>query len=116
MAVAAAFLPLAALSVAWQGVRGSPEYRGALEAYRAAEPRCEWCGAARGVEVHHELPVRGWPDRAADTNNMVSLCRRCHFVVGHACGWRRAVTNVQELVRLRGVWEAQSAGSGPRRE
>lgn len=55
---------------------------------------CAWCGATNDIEVHHIYPQHLWPERARDTNNMVCLCRRCHFVVGHKNNWTNAITNL----------------------
>jgi hypothetical protein len=84
--------------------RQTTEYRHAMAAYRAAHPACEWCLRPGGIEVHHVLPVHVDPDRAADTNNMVALCERCHLVVGHAGNFASCwVPNLKEVVKLHEV-------------
>jgi hypothetical protein len=60
---------------------------------------CEWCGSERRLEVHHIQPQHVRPDLAMDTNNMVILCRTCHFTVGHKNDWKRVFTNVREVIR-----------------
>ena len=59
---------------------------------------CAWCGATNDIEVHHLYPQHLWPERARDTNNMVCLCRRCHFVLGHRGCWTNAVTNLARMI------------------
>lgn len=73
----------------------------AMDQYGRAHPTCEWCGTQK-IEVHHVLPQHLRPDLAADTNNMVSLCRECHFVVGHKKDWVHGY--VPELRRMIGEY------------
>lgn len=83
--------------------------RPAMDSYRKAHPSCEWCSRKAGIlarmEVHHLVPVAVAPDMAKDTNNMITLCRPCHIVVGHdgdgAC--RRHVVNVRQLIQVKVV-------------
>ena len=56
------------------------------DAYFAAHPRCEICGAP-AVDVHHKLSVRLHPAYELDPSNLSSLCRRDHFLFGHLCNW-----------------------------
>ena len=43
--------------------------------------RCtvEGCGAVGALEVHHKLSVRERPDLALELDNLVTVCRSCHF-------------------------------------
>jgi len=60
---------------------------------------CQWCGSERRLEVHHIQPQHVRPDLAMDTNNMVVLCRQCHFTVGHKNNWKRVFTNVVAVIK-----------------
>jgi len=60
---------------------------------------CVWCGAINDIEVHHIYPQHRWPELAHDTNNMVCLCRRCHFTVGHKNNFKRCVTNLLNVIK-----------------
>ena len=73
-----------------QHVRALPTVIRAMNAYRAAHPRCAWCGGPN-PEVHHVKPVHLFPDLAADADNFISLCRkrRCHLCVGHMTNFGR---------------------------
>lgn len=76
----------------------------AMQRYRAAHPRCAWCGRSEHLDVHHIEPVSVAPQLAADERNMIMLCRKppCHQVIGHDGDYaRRYVANVRELTRLR---------------
>jgi len=62
---------------------------------------CAWCGATNGIEVHHVRPQHVWPELAHDTNNMVCLCRRCHFTVGHRNNWTNCFTNLRAVLEIK---------------
>jgi 5-methylcytosine-specific restriction endonuclease McrA len=76
--------------------------RKAMEAHRRAFPACVACGASP-VEVHHIVPVAVAPEAAADPDNLLSLCERCHIVHGHAGdpACRRYVENVEIVIGTR---------------
>lgn len=77
----------------------------AMKKYRLANPSCAFCGWDKGsVHVHHKVPIRYRPDLAATPSNFISLCPKCHLIVGHARNWKQ-FTNVKELcdgVRITG--------------
>lgn len=50
------------------------------------EPYCQACRKDFDLEVHHILPVHAGGDELA-ADNLITLCRNCHFAVGHACDW-----------------------------
>lgn len=79
--------------------------------YKAAHPDCEACGAKespfRWNEVHHIITCAVDGNKAADTNNMITLCRPCHICLGH-CGdgaCRRYCPNIREVLAVRIVKE-----------
>lgn len=83
--------------------------RGVMDTYRKAHPDCDWCGATGSlvnrIEVHHIIPVSVATDTASDIGNMITLCRRCHIVIGH-CGdnhMRRYCPNLRAVLALREV-------------
>lgn len=51
-----------------------------LRIIERADRRCQTCGGAGRLEVHHVTPVR---DGGAvwDPDNLQVLCRRCHFEI-----------------------------------
>jgi len=89
----------------------------AMAIYRAAHPHCEvpHCTHPEGpdnpLNVHHIIPQEACksinPWLAADTNNMISLCRYQHIALGHcgdgACRWY--CPNIREVLRVREVVE-----------
>lgn len=50
------------------------------------EGECQCCGRDAELEVHHILPVHVGGGEL-DPENLITFCRDCHFVVGHACSW-----------------------------
>ena len=69
------------------------------------QPFCEACGRAKGLEVHHVIPVHvalatGRPELELDPANLVVLCGDpCHFVHGHLMSWQRSNPSVREDCR-----------------
>jgi hypothetical protein len=61
---------------------------------------CAWCGATNNLEVHHVYCQHLWPELSRNTNNMVVLCRRCHFTVGHKNNWTNSFTNVINIIEV----------------
>jgi len=70
----------------------------AMRAFHKTHKLCAWCGATKRLEVHHIIPVSVAPAKAADTTNMIVLCRSCHLVVGHNNSFRNSY--VIGVVRL----------------
>jgi len=62
----------------WPGVRAD---------HLRANPHCAACGAERGLQVHHKLPIHVAPHRELDVDNLITLCLRCHLFVGHLGDW-----------------------------
>ena len=82
----------------FQAIRSTSEYRAAVASYLASHPVCEHSANTAVVHsshvvVHHRIPVHIAPWRAADTNNMITLCdppdrtNGCHYRCGHPGGW-----------------------------
>lgn len=65
-----------------------PAWRTLRSRWLVAFPRCAACGSTRRVEVHHVVPAHVDPSRVLDPENLISLCRLCHFVFGHLLSWR----------------------------
>jgi 5-methylcytosine-specific restriction endonuclease McrA len=66
---------------------------------------CAWCFKTNvPIEVHHIIPQAeckriGKPELIYDTNNMVCLCRRCHFTVGHKNNWTNVFLGVTNVIK-----------------
>jgi 5-methylcytosine-specific restriction enzyme A len=59
-----------------------------------AHPRCEACGVAKGLNVHHIRPYQSNPELELDPTNLITLCREHHLSIGHLGNWHRANPNV----------------------
>jgi hypothetical protein len=76
----------------------------AKNVYREANPTCEVCGAKSNITngnrnpVHHRMPVHVAPELAATQSNLVTLCRRHHFWVGHCGNYRAYNANLNKTI------------------
>jgi len=75
--------------------------------HRKVHQRCAVCGVAatffsRNNDVHHKTPVHVDPNAATDKDNLVTMCRLHHWLVGHLRNWRtwnRGVIKHIEVVK-----------------
>ena len=68
------------------------------------EPACAACGHNVDLEVHHVKPFHLHPDLELVDGNLVTLCRRCHQLLGHLDQWKSFNREVREdaaLIRKR---------------
>ena len=63
------------------------------------EGECQSCGRIKDLEVHHLLPVHAGGNEL-DPSNLITFCRDCHFVVGHACDWNAWRDDARLVARL----------------
>lgn len=49
---------------------------------------CRACTKKRNLQVHHIQPVHLVPSLELDIYNTVTLCGRCHLLIGHLDCWR----------------------------
>jgi hypothetical protein len=49
------------------------------------------------LEVHHITPVHAGGPELAPPDGLITLCQKCHFVVGHACDWMAWRPEVRRL-------------------
>lgn len=82
----------------------SSPVRRAMEAHRQRFPVCEACGRSP-VEIHHIIPVAVSPELADFDSNLISLCKPCHTVHGHAgdLGCHKFVRNLMAVLRSREI-------------
>lgn len=55
---------------------------------------CRVCGKKKNLQVHHIVPFHILPQRELDKNNLVTLCGRCHLLIGHKDNWKDYNLNV----------------------
>lgn len=58
-------------------------------------PACEACGVKDDLNVHHIKPFHQFPELELDPSNLITLCRKHHFEVGHLGNWRTANATVR---------------------
>ena len=57
---------------------------------------CAACASDRTLEAHHKTPVHVWPEGELIEDNLVVLCRDCHFTFGHLRDWSSWNVNVDK--------------------
>ena len=65
----------------------SPHWPAVRKAHLAREPACAACGSKKDVEVHHCVPFHLDPSLETEPTNLITLCHRDHFLVGHLCSY-----------------------------
>lgn len=65
----------------------STKWRGVRDKFLATNPECVACGGKNGLEAHHVEPYHETPSRELDPENLIALCRDCHFTFGHLRDW-----------------------------
>ena len=64
------------------------------------EKYCHVCGEKKNVELHHIIPRHIAPDKIFDENNLIPLCRACHFRFGHLCNWDNYNPHIVEDAKM----------------
>lgn len=65
---------------------------------------CALCDHEGQLELHHIVPWNDDPSSRYDPENLVTLCRPCHFRFGHWCNWRTSNPHILDLCRhVRGM-------------
>jgi len=77
----------------------SPQWKEVRSEYIQAHPECEICSSKDALNVHHIYPYHLFPEKELDVGNLITLCRRCHFVYGHKKNWNDYDPNVRRYVR-----------------
>lgn len=67
-------------------------------------PKCEICGRRLNRQVHHILPVHLFPQHELDPSNLITLCGRHHFHIGHLEDWHYANLPPSRLWRMVREW------------
>lgn len=50
--------------------------------------KCECCQTKQNLDVHHIEPFHLAPEKELDKKNLIVLCSKCHFLIGHLCNWK----------------------------
>lgn len=73
------------------GAARSPKWSEVQKAFVKANPVCAVCDKKgtllNPLNVHHQRPFHLHPELELDPNNLITLCRRDHFLLGHLLNW-----------------------------
>lgn len=79
-------------------VLAKPGTAAALWQYRQLKmDSCRWCGRRVDLNRHHIVPQVANPALRDAPENLIVLCRDCHFVLGHRCDWTRYNPDVRYI-------------------
>lgn len=73
----------------------SPKWNNVRDCYMKGK-NCSGCGSLESLECHHIVPFH--IDRSIElaTDNLIALCRTCHFEIGHLRDWNSSNPHVIE--------------------
>jgi len=66
----------------------SKDWRKVRKAFLLSNDICAACKSAKKLEVHHIKPFSEYPAFELDLKNLITLCERCHFTLGHLSNYR----------------------------
>lgn len=66
----------------FEGERSS-QWQAVRNAFVDRHPFCAACGSMKSLNVHHIEPFHSRPDLELDEWNLITLCRRHHYEIGH---------------------------------
>lgn len=108
---------LKAQSASWMPVdilRSDWEWRKTRNAFILVESCCQMCGARKKLEVHHVIPWHVDETLRYDWDNLVTLCRHCHFQFGHHGNWREYNRGILELCGVAREYDPRVSTGFPR--
>ncbi|HAS17425.1 MAG TPA: hypothetical protein DCR39_05940 [Nitrospiraceae bacterium] len=56
--------------------------------------QCRACGRKVNLQVHHIKSFHMFPAMELDIRNTITLCGRCHILIGHLDNWKSCNTEV----------------------
>ena len=65
----------------------SPKWETVRRHYIKSHGECEACGARTDLNVHHIRPFHLFPELELSESNLITLCRKHHFELGHKKDW-----------------------------
>ena len=70
------------------GAKRSPKWRQLRRKHIRKHPKCAVTGSTKNCQVHHILPVWLYPEYELDFNNLITLRRDVHLLLGHLGSYR----------------------------
>ena len=78
----------------------SPLWRALQKKIVAAHPFCSVCGDKSSLQVHHRMPFHLNKSLELLESNLVVLCQRDHFTIGHLFDWRGFNSDVDKDILI----------------
>ena len=76
------------------------EWRKVRNEHIEHESCCQMCALTRKLEVHHVQPWHIAPDLRYDLENLITLCRECHFRFGHYLNWKLSNPEIRSMCKF----------------
>ncbi len=61
---------------------------------------CRCCGKKKLLQVHHIRPFHIRPELELDIDNTITLCGRCHLLIGHLDNWKSYNNHLAHDVKI----------------
>ena len=71
----------------WGGAQRSSGWDKVRNEHIKKQPVCCGCNASSRLEAHHIIPFHFRPDLELEPGNLITLCRDCHWNIGHLRDW-----------------------------
>lgn len=78
---------LGEITQVWGATQRSPGWDKVRDEHIRKQPSCSGCGISFRLEAHHILPFHVRPELELDPDNLITLCRDCHWNLGHLRDW-----------------------------
>lgn len=92
----------------------SPGWTALRNRYLTVNPACVITGAIENIDVHHVKPVSLFPELELAWDNLITLRRDVHLLIGHCGNWSLWNENFRECAAaLAAAWrEARNSNGG----
>ena len=75
------------VSHVWGATKRSPGWDRLRDAHIDKNPFCAGCAIPFKLEAHHIAPFHLHPELELEPTNLITLCRDCHWFLGHMRDW-----------------------------
>ena len=69
------------------GIKEWTNWRSLRNSVIDEHPHCSVCGWEKKLEAHHIIPRHIDHTKILDKSNIIVLCKKCHFTIGHWCDY-----------------------------
>jgi len=78
-------------------LRSDYRWRKVRNAHIVGQPRCQMCFIVKQLEVHHIKPWHIAEQLRYERENLITLCRPCHYRFGHLLNWHDSNPFIRDL-------------------